>query len=88
LPALLASFGPAANSHESIADLLEGEVLFPRWQIPRFNVTAKALLISGVMIEIAIFPRRKMTITIKDGGRHPPYQSKKAPPNEIPENDS
>jgi hypothetical protein len=28
------------------------------------------------------------TITIKDGGRHPPYQSKKAAPNEIPENDS
>jgi hypothetical protein len=29
------------------------------------------------MIEIAIFPRSKMTITIKDGGRHPPYQTKK-----------
>jgi hypothetical protein len=29
---------------------------------------------------IAIFPRSKMTITIKDGGRHPPYQSKKARP--------
>jgi hypothetical protein len=31
------------------------------------------------MIEIAIFPRSKMTITIKDGDRHPPYQSKKHP---------
>jgi hypothetical protein len=38
------------------------------------------------MIEIAIFPRSKMTIT--DGGWHPPYQSKKTPPNEISENDS
>jgi hypothetical protein len=38
---------------------------------------------------IAIFPRSKMTITIKDGGRQiAPYQSKKAPPNENPENDS
>jgi hypothetical protein len=39
------------------------------------------------MIEIAIFPRGKMAITTRTVAGIPTYQ-KKAPPNEIPENDS
>jgi hypothetical protein len=34
--------------------------------------------LAASMIEIAIFPRSKMAITIKDGGRHPPLSKQKS----------
>jgi hypothetical protein len=39
-------------------------------------------------LEITIFPRVKIAITTRTGAGIPPYQRKKGPPNEIPENDS